>query len=136
MSRGFGFRAGLFPWAIGLPLFALAIVQLVLELRGKHQGGGVRADPEESEVELPTHVMYRRTASIAGWIIGFFVAIWLLSVTMAVPVTTLLYLKISAGEKWPVSLLYTAGLWLLIYGLFVYTLQLPFPEGLLWHWVG
>jgi hypothetical protein len=38
---------------------------------------------------------------------------------MAVPVTTLLYLKVDAGERWSISLLFTAGLWLLIYGLFL-----------------
>ncbi len=33
-SKGFGYRAGLFPWAIGLPLLALAIAQFGLELAG------------------------------------------------------------------------------------------------------
>ena len=33
-SKGFGYRAGLFPWAIGFPLLALAIAQFGLELAG------------------------------------------------------------------------------------------------------
>jgi tripartite-type tricarboxylate transporter receptor subunit TctC len=41
-----------------------------------------------------------------------------------------------AGEKWPISLVVTAGLWLFLYGLFVHTLQCPFPEGWLFSWLG
>lgn len=43
-------------------------------------------------------------------------------------------LKVGTREKWLISLLFTAGLWLLVYGLFIYTLHLPFPEGVLWPW--
>jgi putative tricarboxylic transport membrane protein len=134
-SRGFGFRAGLFPWTIGLPLFALAVVQLVLELRGQRR---YTAIPGISVVEgdPPTPGMHRRTAAIAAWILGFFLALWLLGLSLAVPVTTFLYLKFGAGEKWPISLLVTTGAWLFFYGLFVYTLRLPFPEGLLFSWRG
>ena len=34
-SRKFNVRAGLFPWAIGFPVLALAIVQLIMDLMGK-----------------------------------------------------------------------------------------------------
>jgi putative tricarboxylic transport membrane protein len=135
MSRGFGFRAGLFPWAIGLPVLALAIVQLVLDLHGPRERSVSRARVVEDEAELPTRIVYRRTAGIAAWVVGFFAAIWGLGVATAVPVTTFLFLKVGAGEKWPTSLLCTAGLWLLVYGLFIHTLHIPFPEGLLWGWL-
>jgi putative tricarboxylic transport membrane protein len=135
MSRGFGFRAGLFPWAIGLPVLALAIVQLVLDLRGPQGHGANRARAAEGEPELPAHVVRRRTAGIAAWVVGFFVAIWGLGVAVAVPVTTFLFLKVGAGEKWAISLLFSAGLWLLVYGLFIHTLHIPFPAGVLWGWI-
>jgi putative tricarboxylic transport membrane protein len=135
VSRGFGFRAGLFPWAIGLPVLALATVQLVLDLHGPRGHSASRARAGEGEAELPPRVVYRRTASIAAWVVGFFAAIWGLGVAMAVPVTTFLFLKVGAGEKWAISLLFTAGLWLLVYGLFIHTLHIPFPEGVLWGWM-
>ena len=34
-SRNFGFRAGLFPWVIGIPTFILAIAQLGRDIYGK-----------------------------------------------------------------------------------------------------
>jgi len=129
-SREFGFRAGLFPWAIGFPVLVLAIVQLARELRGETPGIGM-AGAEGMPAGLPTDVVYRRTAGIAGWTGAFFVAFWLLGLSIAAPMTTLLYLRVGAGEKWPLSLLLTAGVWLLCHGLFVYTLQVPFPAGIL-----
>jgi hypothetical protein len=133
MSRSFGFRAGLFPWAIGIPVLALASVQLALELRGQAGSRGIAGVPVPAE-DPPAPGMYRRTAAIAGWILGFFVALWCLGLSMAVPVTTFLYLKFAAGERWPISLLVTTGAWLFFYGLFVYTLQLPFPHGTVFGW--
>jgi putative tricarboxylic transport membrane protein len=134
-SLGFGFRAGLFPWVIGGLVLALAIVQLVLELRGLRESRSM-ASVMAGEEDLPTSVIYRRTVGICGWVLGFFGALWLLSIAIAVPVTTFLYLKVEAGEKWPISLVVTAGLWLFLYVLFVYTLQIPFPEGWLFTWLG
>jgi TctA family transporter len=133
LSRGFGFRAGLFPWAIGVPLLTLAAVQLVQELRGQRG----RAGPTEAaagEGALPGRLVHRRTAGMAGWLLGFFAALWLLGLAVAVPVTTLLYLKVGAGERWAIGLLSAAGLGLFVYGLFIATLHIPFPEGWLWRW--
>lgn len=135
MSRGFGVRAGLFPWAIGCPVLALAIVQLVFDLRGRGGSHGMVSVGTEEEA-LPPGVTYRRTASIASWTLGFFGALWLLGISIAVPAMTFLYLKVGAGERWPISLVVTAGLWLFLYGLFMYALQIPFPEGLLFGWLG
>jgi hypothetical protein len=44
--------------------------------------------------------------------------------------------KVAAGEKWAIRLLFTAGLWLFVYGLFISTLHPAFGEGWLWRWFG
>ena len=36
-SRNFGYRAGLFPWVIGIPTFVLCFLQLARDLRGTHK---------------------------------------------------------------------------------------------------
>ena len=127
-SSAFGFRAGLFPWAVGYPVLALIIVQFVLELMGKGGGGGLES---EAEIDLPKEVVRRRAAGILGWIIGFFVLIWLLGFSYAVPLTTFFYLKISGQEKWPITIVFTAVTWGFFYGVFDYALHIPFPEGIL-----
>jgi hypothetical protein len=134
-SRRFGFRAGLFPWAIGFPLLALAIVQLVMDITGKRREHSVTSMVGTTP-DLPPELMMRRTASICGWILGFFVAIWLLGFPLAVPLLTFLYLKVGAAEKWPLTLGLTAFAWGFFYGVFERLLHLPFPEGQVFVWFG
>jgi putative tricarboxylic transport membrane protein len=132
-SRNFGYRAGLFPWGILSPVLAMAIAQLVLELTGKT----TRAIGGESEMpaDLSGDAVFSRTLSIIGWIVGFFVVIWLFGFSLAVPITTFLYLKIAGREKWPVTILTTLASWLIFYGLFEYSLSIPFPDGQLFLWL-
>jgi len=132
-SKDFGFRAGLFPWAIGYPVIAMAIAQLVMELMGKSRGGALES---EVDVDLPPDVVRHRTLGILGWIIGFFLMIWLIGFSWAVPITTLLYLKFSGGEKWSTTIIFTLATWAFFYGVFEYSLRIPFPEGLLFDWLG
>ncbi|MGH7773789.1 MAG: tripartite tricarboxylate transporter permease [Candidatus Binatia bacterium] len=133
-SRNFGYRAGLFPWAIGSPILILAIAQLALDLMGKGRRSGM-GSMVEIGLEQPKSLVYRRTASISGWIIGFFVAIWLLGFSLAVPVTTVLYLKIAGREKWPITLILASVAWAFLYGLFEVMLHVPFPDGQLFLWL-
>jgi hypothetical protein len=50
-------------------------------------------------------------------------------------IATLLYLKLGAQERWPVTLAISAACWLFFFGLFDYALQMPFPTGLLFDWL-
>jgi TctA family transporter len=134
-SRRFGFRAGLFPWAIGFPLLALAIVQLVMDSTGKRVEHSATSMVGTTP-DLPPQLVVRRTASICGWILGFFVAIWLLGFSLAVPLLIFLYLKVGAAEKWPLTLGLTALAWGFFSGVFERLLHLPFPEGQLFVWLG
>jgi hypothetical protein len=77
----------------------------------------------------------QRTVSIGCWIVGSFLAIWILGFIPASAVATFLYLKFGAGEKWPVSLILTAACWLFFFGIFDYALQLPFPTGAIFDWL-
>jgi len=76
----------------------------------------------------------RRTASFVRWILGFFFAIWLLGFSIAVALSTFLYLKAGAGEKWLITIILTLVAFVSFYGLFIYTLHVPFPDGLLFEW--
>lgn len=128
-SRDFGYRAGLFPWAIGFPVLALALVQLGLDIAGKTKFREV-SESEFAE-NLPQDVQRRRTAVIIGWIFGFYIAIWLLGFSLAVPVMIILYLKIAGREKWPIAILLALIAWGFFYGLFDHTLHVPFPDPLI-----
>ncbi|MGH7853092.1 MAG: tripartite tricarboxylate transporter permease [Candidatus Binatia bacterium] len=130
-SRNFGYRAGLFPWVIGTPTLILALGQLVRELYGKKGKSTVMpGEPIEAPAYIAPGVVRRRTISIISWTVGFFLAIWLLGFSYAVPLTILLYLKF-AGESWFMTAAVTFFSWLLYWSLFEKMLHVPFPEGLL-----
>ena len=129
-SRNFGFRAGLFPWVIGIPTLILAVAQLGRDLYGKKKKKELYPG-EIPETEVSPEDTKRRTISIILWTIGFFVAIWLLGFSYAVPLTILLYLKLAGHERWPLSIAVTFFSWLFYWGLFERMLNVPFPEGLL-----
>jgi hypothetical protein len=91
------------------------------------------AAPEEPEIE--PIIERQRTFAIGCWIVGFFIAIFVLGFIPASAIATFLYLKFGAGERWPVTLAITVGCWLFFFALFDYALQMPFPQGALFEWV-
>jgi hypothetical protein len=104
-------------------------VQLGLDIAGKTKFREV-SESEFAE-NLPQDVQRRRTAVIIGWIFGFYIAIWLLGFSLAVPVMIILYLKIAGREKWPIAILLALIAWGFFYGLFDHTLHVPFPDPLI-----
>jgi hypothetical protein len=129
-SRNFGFRAGLFPWVIGTPTLVLLLLQLGRDLLGKKKKAAA-AFGETSEVEVDPRAVRQRTVAIILWTFGFFLAIWVLGFTYAVPLMLFLYLKLAGKESWLMSAAVTFGTWLFYWGLFEKMLNVPFTEGLL-----
>jgi putative tricarboxylic transport membrane protein len=132
-SRGFGFRAGLFPWAIGIPMLALAIVLLVLQLAGRERApaaGWIPPGPELAPREVAS-----RAAVILGWIVGYLAAIWLLGFVIGGTLCTFLAL-IGSRERWTIAIGETAVVGALVYVVFVRVLHVPFPPGQLFAWLG
>jgi putative tricarboxylic transport membrane protein len=134
-SRKFNLKAGLFPWVIGFPVLALSLVQFFMDLLGK-RGKGATAHAAMAETNLPSRVVRRRTLGILGWILGYFGVIWLLGFSMAGPLCTFIQLKFASREKWPITLVLTASVWLFIYGLFDRVLHVPFFTGQALLWLG
>ena len=125
-------KAALFPVAIGIPLFCLATTELLWTLFGKPE-----AATGAIEVELSTHAdARRRVLLVAAWMLCFFAAIALLGFLIAVPLFVFLYLKLQGGEGWILSVVLTAAVAALFYGLFDALLHLPFAAGWLWSWLG
>ena len=131
-SRTFGPRAGLFPWAVGAPGLLLGLVQLTRDLSGRRE----TRQTDEPGPEVPAEVARRRSIEVCVWIAAFWVGIWLLGFSLATPVMTLLYLKISARERWLISVLLSVFGFAFVYGLFERALGVPFPPGQILVWLG
>jgi hypothetical protein len=130
-SRNFGIRAGLFPWVIGIPTLLLALCQFVKDIRAPKKAH----DAEEADA-MPPEIVRQRTLAILGWTVGFFLLIWLLGFSWAVPLTIFLYLKVAGRESWPMTLAVTLCAWLFFYVLFERMLNVPFPQGYLFELFG
>jgi hypothetical protein len=128
-------RAALFPMTIGIPTLALALLAFGQEFFAIFSHGASQADPSEITSPLEPALIRRRTVSIIGWTLGFFLAIWLFGFVIAVPVASFLYFRFAGGEKWWISILLSLAAWASFYGLFDYVLHLPFPEGELFLWL-
>ena len=122
-------KAALFPLAIGIPLFALAAVEFLWSILDKSGETPVEGDPALVGAG-------RRMLVAVGWMLGFLAAIVLLGFPIAVPLCVFLYLKLQGGEGWVMSIVVTAAVWGIIYGLFDALLHLPFPPGWLLEWLG
>ena len=135
-SRTFNVRAGLFPWVVGFPMFTFSLVQLTRELRGKAVVQSHAKSDDEEESVMPREVVNRRTAGMFGWIVGYFVAIWLLGFPVGGALCSFLQLKFGSKEKWLITITLTLGLWAFIYVLFERLLHVPFPAGYLFELLG
>ncbi len=135
-ARDWSVRARLFPWVIGFPGLVLALLQLDLDLTGVLRTRRASATEKLDGHDTGGENVAFRTFAICAWMLGFFIAIWLVGFAIAVPLTTFLYLKAGARERWLISITLTILAWGAFYGLFDYSLHIPFPEGLLFEWLG
>ena len=126
-------KAALFPLVIGIPLFCLAAAEALWTLFGKAPAEGGEAKDFQLSIGKDS---LRRTLGATGWILAFFAAIVLLGFPIAVPLFVFLYLRLQGREGWVVSIVMTAAIWGVFYGLFDLMLHLPFPAGWLFSWFG
>ena len=137
-AREWRLQARLYPWVIGIPMLVLAVVQVILDLKGVEDKKLSDATPMDYQFtkEIDPLVARRRAVNIFSWIFGFLVSIWLLGFNITIPLLVFSYLKIQSGERWGISLGLTVAAWLAFYSLFVKLLTLPFPEGQIFMWLG
>lgn len=141
MAQGFRAQARLFPIAIALVGVFLAVLQVAVELRRRAAPVDAPPEPEpespdDSDAEalasaVPPEIRLRRSVAMVGWILGFILAVWLVGFPLTVPLVTLAYLRLGAGESWRVSLVYAALCGASFYALFAHLVRIPFEEGFL-----
>ncbi len=122
-------KAGLFPMLVSGPLFALCFLEFLFNGFEKPEDKGPGGlDFKISEAEDPK-LARKRTAWIFVWCFLFFALVLLAGFTIAVPLFVFLYLKPHCKEGWGISLILTGVAWFAFWGLFVWLLSTPLPDG-------
>jgi len=129
-------KAALFPMVMGIPLLVLALVQLILDLRGKTGPAEGPAMDLALSADVAPEIARRRTIAIFAWMAAFIVLVLLIGFPLAVPLFMFSYLMLQSAAGWWRSLALTAVAWGFFYGLFERLLRLPFGAGMIQTWLG
>jgi putative tricarboxylic transport membrane protein len=124
-------RARIFPFAIFGPVLILAILNFVKDLRRQPWTEALKQTIAEANLDESSFT--KRTRDILVWIVGFFLALWLLGFPLGIPLATFLYLKVASREGWLTSIVVTVGTWAFIVGVFGHFLDFVFPEPALFN---
>ena len=129
-------KAALFPMVMGIPLLVLALVQLILDLRGKTGPAEGPAMDLAPSADVAPEIARRRTIAIFAWMAAFIVLVLLVGFPLAVPLFMFSYLMLQSAAGWWRSLALTAAAWGFFYGLFERLLHFPFGAGFIQTWLG
>ena len=131
-------QARLYPWVIGIPMVILALVQVILDLKGveRKQQDAAPVDFQFAQATVEPAVARRRAITMFSWFFGFFFGIWLLGFSLTIPLMVFGYMYIQSKEKLWLTLTLAAIAWVFFYSLFVRLLTLPFPDGVIFTLLG
>jgi len=130
-------QARLYPFAIGIPMIILAIIQVIFDLKGieSKTQDAAPVDFQMSQTVAPV-VAFKRTVNIFSWCFAFFFGCWLVGFTITIPVIGFSYMYFHGKEKLWLSATLTVIAFIFFYSLFVRLLNLPFPDGAIQTWLG
>ncbi len=131
-------QARLYPYAIGIPMIILALIQVILDLKGyvpKQSDDAAPVDFQQTTTVAP-EIAFKRTVVMFSWFVGFFIACWLVGFTIAIPLVVFSYMFFQGKEKFVLVSILTVIAFVFYYSLFVKLLNLPFPDGAIQTWLG
>ena len=128
------FESKLLPLIIGTAVLILAVIGLGREILA---GGERQITTTEGEATTreETGEGWRGYLFAGAWVVGFFLAIFLLGFLIAIPIFILAYMKLH-GTRWLVAIAFAILTPLLIYGIFELALAVILYRGLLLSWLG
>ena len=133
---------GVFPWAIGIPAFFLALCQVVLDFKNSRADGGTTETATAQILDIPMdqsipkEVSRRATIVACLWILFFVFSIWLVGLLPASLIFVFSYLRYQAGASIKLSAATASLTTLFIWGLFDQIMHTAWPEALLFDLLG
>lgn len=152
LAQAWPFRAALFPQLLSAAGIVFAVLKLagfavqarrraaartaVAEASPERTVGDVELVTEDDEDDRSLEYVFatagrRAWGAALGWVAGFFLALWLFGVLIAVPVFALLYLRFAGKASWSSAAIYAAVVGGVLYVAFGRLLSVPMPNGIL-----
>ncbi len=113
-------KAAFMPLLIGVPGALLCFWQLILDLRRAPETAPATDEAEEGRSEV----------EIFLWLAGFAIALIGFGFVVGGPIIVFLFVRLSSGETTRNALVAAAGTFLVIWGVFIWLLELPLFQGL------
>lgn len=151
LTLGLGRVARLVPMVVVIPTLGLLLFQLLIDMFPRvaekfsrfEKKDVFRVEPlrekshNEAGAEQGEEGSRRSQEMIAFlWLSSMLALIYLFGFLIALPVYIFLYLRKRSDEGWLMSAAIAAGMFSLIYGVFILTLGIRLYEGNLWKWLG
>jgi phosphatidylserine synthase len=119
ISRNWNSTTALFPHAVGVPILALLVVILAVDIR-----------KEEEETEDREFLTKNRWMVLyLGWLVGFALLIWAVGMVYSIPIYIFSYMTLQGKYSWLKSGIYAAAATAFIFLLFQYAFHVAWPEG-------
>lgn len=125
--------AKLIPLIISSAVLVLAAVALVNSVRPKRRA--VTTAKQDSEDATKESMPLRGLLAAGGWIVGFFLGIYLLGLVAAIGLFVFSYMK-SHHVGWLTSIILTVFILAFTYGIFQVGLRIQLYEGAILIWLG
>jgi len=123
------FSAKMLPLIISSVVIILAAIGLSRGILARGESG-TTAVRDEADNGEGTGESWYRYALVGAWVVGFFLAVYLLGFIIAIPLFVLSYMK-THGTKWRTAITYAILTTGIVYGVFIVALKVYLYEGLL-----
>jgi hypothetical protein len=115
-------KAAFMPLLVGIPGTILCLWQLILDLRRPAEAPKPAAPVSEGEGTSELQVFL--------WLGAFAAAIFGFGFIIGGPLVVMAFIRFSSGESWRNAIFAAAGTFLVIWGVFIWLLELPLFQGL------
>lgn len=127
VALGLPAKAAFMPLLVGIPGALLCAAQLVLDFRSGESEGRSKADDAESAGKTETEMFV--------WLLLFAASILCFGFVVGGPLIVTLFVRAGSQESWPRAVFAGAGTFAVLYGVFIWLLELSLFNGFVLDWL-
>ncbi len=127
--------ARLLPMVVAVPGLILTAIQFIRELRSSLKAETAASLEEKKKETLSPQEVQRREKEAVGWLLAFFVLIYLFGFSIAILVFVLLFTKVFGRESWKLSIGMAVVLWAFVVVVFEQAMKSALYPGVILEWL-